>query len=141
MTRVLFFQLIQRAPRAEVGGAVAVMSAWWAAWHGWLASHHRKHRWISSPPFREAALQNKLARFTRAYEAARFGKSVDDTRSLQAFPGHTLAKTEDPTTSRTAQPRAKKKLGSHMEAGLCPAEQAEPRPTCAARSLRSTGNA
>jgi hypothetical protein len=30
----------------------------------------------------EAALQNKVARFTRAYESARFGKSVDDAQSL-----------------------------------------------------------
>jgi hypothetical protein len=30
----------------------------------------------------EAALQKKVARFTRAYESARFGKSVDDAQSL-----------------------------------------------------------
>jgi protein-glutamine gamma-glutamyltransferase len=30
----------------------------------------------------EAALQKKVARFTRAYESARFGESVDDARSL-----------------------------------------------------------
>jgi hypothetical protein len=30
----------------------------------------------------EEALQNKVARFTRAYESARFGKSVDDAQSL-----------------------------------------------------------
>jgi hypothetical protein len=30
----------------------------------------------------EAALQKKVARFTRAYESARFGKSLDDAQSL-----------------------------------------------------------
>jgi hypothetical protein len=30
----------------------------------------------------EAALQKKVARFTRAYESARFGQSADDAQSL-----------------------------------------------------------
>jgi hypothetical protein len=30
----------------------------------------------------EAALQKKVAAFTRAYESARFGNSVDDAQSL-----------------------------------------------------------
>jgi hypothetical protein len=30
----------------------------------------------------EPALQRKVATFTRAYESARFGQSVDDARSL-----------------------------------------------------------
>ena len=33
----------------------------------------------------EAALQKKVAKFTRAYESARFGKSVDDAQSLPAL--------------------------------------------------------
>ena len=41
----------------------------------------------------EEALQKKVGRFTRAYESARFGKSLDDAQSLpkllQDITGHT----------------------------------------------------
>jgi hypothetical protein len=33
----------------------------------------------------EAALQQKVGRFTRAYESARFGKSLEDAQSLPAL--------------------------------------------------------
>ena len=42
----------------------------------------------------EAALQKKVAKFTRAYESARFGKSVDDAQSLpELFQDITAAET------------------------------------------------
>jgi hypothetical protein len=46
----------------------------------------------------ETALQEKVARFTRAYESARFGKSVDDAQSLPAL-------FKDVTAPETADPR------------------------------------
>ncbi|MBZ5615592.1 MAG: DUF4129 domain-containing protein, partial [Acidobacteriia bacterium] len=46
----------------------------------------------------ETALQEKVARFTRAYESARFGKSVDDAQSLPAL-------FKDVTAQETADPR------------------------------------
>jgi protein-glutamine gamma-glutamyltransferase len=53
----------------------------------------------------EAPLQSRVARFTRAYESARFGKSVDDAQSLPVlFEAITAAKTSDSrtTTDRVA---------------------------------------
>jgi hypothetical protein len=53
----------------------------------------------------EAALQKKVARFTRAYESARFGKSADDAQSLpQLFSDITAAEPADSrkTTNRAA---------------------------------------
>jgi protein-glutamine gamma-glutamyltransferase len=53
----------------------------------------------------ETALQEKVARFTRAYESARFGKSVDDAQSLPAlFEEVTAGETGDSrkTSSRAA---------------------------------------
>ena len=50
----------------------------------------------------EAALQKKVARFTRAYESARFGKSVDDAQSLpELFKDITSRKSRDPKKQRT----------------------------------------
>ena len=47
----------------------------------------------------EAALQKKVARFTQAYESARFGKSVDDAQSLpELFKDITAADTARPPT-------------------------------------------
>jgi hypothetical protein len=44
----------------------------------------------------EAVLQKKVARFTRAYESARFGKSVDDAQSLpELFNDISAAETAD----------------------------------------------
>jgi hypothetical protein len=53
----------------------------------------------------EAALQQKVARFTRAYESARFGKSVDDAQSLpELFQDITADETanSNKTTDRAA---------------------------------------
>ncbi len=53
----------------------------------------------------EAALQKKVARFTRAYESARFGKSVDDAQSLpELFRDITDAEGAD--SEETAEPTA-----------------------------------
>ena len=44
----------------------------------------------------ETTLQEKVARFTRAYESARFGKSVDDAQSLpELFKEVTATETAD----------------------------------------------
>jgi hypothetical protein len=49
----------------------------------------------------EAELQTKVARFTRAYESARFGKSVDDAQSLPGlFEAITAGKTSNSKTTR-----------------------------------------
>ena len=53
----------------------------------------------------ETALQEKVARFTRAYESARFGKSVDDAQSLpELFKEVTATETADlrKTSNRAA---------------------------------------
>jgi hypothetical protein len=50
----------------------------------------------------EAALQKKVARFTRAYESARFGESVDDAQSLpELFRDITAEDTPGKIESRT----------------------------------------
>jgi len=48
----------------------------------------------------ESALQKKVARFTRAYESARFGKSVDDAQKL---PGlfQNITATDAPDSGKT----------------------------------------
>lgn len=70
----------ERAPRESA-----------ALWYGRMVGRMARLGWRKSPsqtPFdfvaaiQEAALQSKVARFTRAYESARFGKSVDDAQSL-----------------------------------------------------------
>jgi hypothetical protein len=49
----------------------------------------------------EATLQKKVARFTRAYESARFGKSVDDAQSLPGlFQDITVAEEVDSEETR-----------------------------------------
>jgi hypothetical protein len=84
----------ERAPRESA-----------ALWFELMVGRMARLGWRKSPSqtpldfvaaIQEAALQNKLARFTRAYEAARFGKSVDDAQSLPSlFQDITAAKTED----------------------------------------------
>ena len=62
-----------------------------ALWYDRMVSRMARLGWRKSPSqtpldfvavIQEAALQKKVARFTRAYESARFGKSVDDAQSL-----------------------------------------------------------
>jgi transglutaminase-like putative cysteine protease len=62
-----------------------------ALWYDRMVSRMARRGWRKSPSqtpldfvaaIREAALQKKVAKFTRAYESARFGKSVDDAASL-----------------------------------------------------------
>jgi protein-glutamine gamma-glutamyltransferase len=62
-----------------------------ALWYERMVERMARRGWRKSPsqtPFdfvaaiQEAELQKKVARFTRAYESARFGKSVDDARNL-----------------------------------------------------------
>ena len=54
----------------------------------------------------EPALQKKVARFTRAYESARFGRSVDDAQSLpglfQDISAGGAADSKKKTTDRAA---------------------------------------
>ena len=70
----------ERAPRESA-----------ALWYGRMVGRLARLGWRKSPSqtpldfvaaIQEAALQSKVARFTRAYESARFGKSVDDAQSL-----------------------------------------------------------
>lgn len=70
----------ERAPRESA-----------ALWYDRMVSRMARLGWCKSPSqtpldfvaaIQEAALQNKVARFTRAYESARFGRSVDDAQRL-----------------------------------------------------------
>jgi protein-glutamine gamma-glutamyltransferase len=60
-------------------------------WYDRMVNRMARLGWRKSPSqtpldfvaaIQEAALQKKVARFTRAYESARFGESVDDAQSL-----------------------------------------------------------
>lgn len=62
-----------------------------ALWYDRMVSRMARLGWRKSPSqtpldfvaaIRETALQKKVAKFTRAYESARFGRSVDDAASL-----------------------------------------------------------
>lgn len=70
----------ERAPRESA-----------ALWYDRMVGRMARLGWRKSPSqtpldfvaaIQEAALQKKVARFTRAYESARFGKSVDNAQSL-----------------------------------------------------------
>ena len=70
----------ERAPRESA-----------ALWYDRMVGRMARLGWRKSPSetpldfvaaIQEATLQKKVARFTRAYESARFGKSVDDAQSL-----------------------------------------------------------
>ena len=70
----------ERAPRESA-----------ALWYDRMVGRMARLGWRKSPSqtpldfvaaIQEPALQKKVARFTRAYESARFGKSVDDAQSL-----------------------------------------------------------
>jgi hypothetical protein len=93
----------ERAPRESA-----------ALWYDRMVGRMARLGWHKSPSqtpldfvaaIQEAALQNKVARFTRAYESARFGKSVDDAQSLPGlFQDITAAETANSrkTTDRAA---------------------------------------
>ncbi len=70
----------ERAPRESA-----------ALWYDRMVSRMARLGWRKSPAqtpldfvaaIQEAGLQKKVARFTRAYEGARFGQSVDDAQAL-----------------------------------------------------------
>jgi transglutaminase-like putative cysteine protease len=86
----------ERAPRESA-----------ALWYDRMVGRMARLGWRKSPSqtpldfvaaIQEAALQNKVARFTRAYESARFGKSVDDAQSLPGL-------FQDITAAETANSR------------------------------------
>ena len=93
----------ERAPRESA-----------ALWYERMVDRLARLGWRKSPSetpldfvaaIQEAALQKKVARFTRAYESARFGKSADDAQSLpQLFRDITAAEPSDSrkTTNRAA---------------------------------------
>jgi transglutaminase-like putative cysteine protease len=73
----------ERAPRESA-----------ALWYDRMVGRMARLGWRKSPSqtpldfvaaIQEAALQKKVARFTRAYESARFGKSVNDAQRLPAL--------------------------------------------------------
>jgi len=73
----------ERAPRESA-----------ALWYGRMVDRMARRGWRKLPSqtpsdfvaaIQEAALQKKVARFTRAYESARFGQSVEDAQSLSAL--------------------------------------------------------
>ncbi len=79
----------ERAPRESA-----------ALWYDRMVGRMARLGWRKSPSqtpldfvaaIQEAALQKKVARFTRAYESARFGKSVDDAQSLPELFKHITA--------------------------------------------------
>ena len=86
----------ERAPRESA-----------ALWYDRMVDRMARLGWRKSPSqtpldfvaaIQEATLQKKVARFTRAYESARFGKSVDDAQSLPEL-------FQDITTAATANSR------------------------------------
>ena len=93
----------ERAPRESA-----------ALWYDRMVSRMARLGWRKSPSqtpldfvaaIQEAVLQKKVARFTRAYESARFGKSVDDAQSLpELFKDITATETANSkkTTDRAA---------------------------------------
>ena len=84
----------ERAPRESA-----------ALWYDRMVGRMARLGWRKSPAqtpldfvaaIQEVNLQEKVGRFTRAYESARFGKSVDDARSLPGlFRDITASETED----------------------------------------------
>ena len=93
----------ERAPRESA-----------ALWYDRMVKRMARLGWRKSPSqtpldfvaaIQETALQEKVARFTRAYESARFGKSVDDAQSLpELFKEVTATETADlrKTSNRAA---------------------------------------
>jgi hypothetical protein len=78
-----------------------------ALWYDRMVGRMARLGWRKSPSqtpldfvaaIQEAGLQKKVARFTRAYESARFGKSVADAQSLPEL-------FQDITTAETAKSR------------------------------------
>jgi len=91
----------ERAPRESA-----------ALWYERMVGRMARLGWRKSPSqtpldfvaaIQEADLRKKVARFTRAYESARFGQSVDDAQSLPGlFKGITA--TEEANSEETANP-------------------------------------
>ena len=84
----------ERAPRESA-----------ALWYDRMVARMARLGWRKAPSqtpldfvaaIQETALQNKVARFTRAYESARFGNSMDDAQSLpELFKDISAAETAD----------------------------------------------
>ncbi|MFZ1130546.1 MAG: DUF3488 and transglutaminase-like domain-containing protein [Terriglobales bacterium] len=94
----------ERAPRQSA-----------ALWYDRMVARMARMGWRKSPSqtpldfvaaIQEAALQRKVARFTRAYESARFGKSLDDAQSLPGL-------FEDITSGPKSDPSHLRDSGSH----------------------------
>jgi transglutaminase-like putative cysteine protease len=75
-----------------------------ALWYDRMVGRMARLGWRKSPSqtpldfvaaIQEAGLQKKVAKFTRAYESARFGKSLDDAQSLPALFEEISAETAD----------------------------------------------
>ncbi len=88
----------ERAPRESA-----------ALWYGRMVDRMARLGWRKSPSqtpldfvaaIQETALQEKVARFTRAYESARFGKSVQDAQSLPELFKEVTAREASVSTKR-----------------------------------------
>jgi transglutaminase-like putative cysteine protease len=100
----------ERAPRESA-----------ALWYDRMVDRLARLGWRKSPSqtpldfvaaIQETVLQEKVARFTRAYESARFGKSVDDAQTLpELFQEVTARETSDSTKTPTAPPPASQDVG------------------------------
>jgi protein-glutamine gamma-glutamyltransferase len=90
----------ERAPRESA-----------ALWYDRMVNRMARRGWRKSPSqtpldfvaaIQEGDLQAKVARFTRAYESARFGKSVPDAQKLPEL-FHEIAAVESADTRKTTQ--------------------------------------
>ncbi|MGA2356850.1 MAG: DUF3488 and transglutaminase-like domain-containing protein [Terriglobales bacterium] len=87
-----------------------------ALWYHRMVVRMARLGWRKSPSqtpldfvaaIQEAALQKKVARFTRAYESARFGESADDAESLpKLFRDIATEEKAEPTETTTPIPSA-----------------------------------
>jgi transglutaminase-like putative cysteine protease len=90
----------ERAPRESA-----------ALWYDRMVERLARRGWRKSPSqtpldfvaaIQEAALQKKVARFTSAYESARFGRSVEDAQTLPRLFEDVMCRTESSAAGRNA---------------------------------------
>ena len=94
----------ERAPRESA-----------ALWYDRMVNRMARLGWCKSPSqtpldfvaaIQESALQKKVARFTRAYESARFGRSVEDALRLPELFKDVTAEETAPTGMRVGDSKS-----------------------------------